>query len=148
MAPCYFEDLLPGWVAHSGPCVVSEAEIMEFGRRFDPRPFHTDLVAARDSVFGGLVAPGCLVFALRSRLVNQLDPPLAYLAGLGLENMDLPHPVRPGDQLSLSLQCLERRESQSRADAGIVRLANTLSNQRGEVVLAMVAKVMVAKRQD
>lgn len=128
------------------PCGVEEAEIIEFGMRFDPRSFHTDPVAAKQSVFGGLVAPGCLVFALRSKLMNQLDPSIAYLAGLGLEQMDLPCPVRPGDALSLAVECVDRRESLSRPHAGIVRLANTLTNQRGEIVLYMIAKVMVAKR--
>lgn len=142
----YYEDLPLGFRARSGPCEVEEAEILEFGRRFDPRPFHTDPEAARASVFGGLVAPGCLVFALRSRLMNQLQVPIAYLAGLGLEQMDLPRAVRPGDRLTLELECVGRRESQSRPDAGIVRFANTLLNQRNEIVLVMTAKVLVARR--
>jgi len=146
MGEIYFESLLPGFQAASGPVVVTEAEIIEFGTRFDPRPFHIDPVAAKQSVFGGLVAPGCLVFALRSKLMNQLNPSIAYLAGLGLEQMDLPRPVRPGDALSLTIECVELRESRSRPNAGIVRFANTVTNQNNELVLSMVAKVMVAKR--
>lgn len=147
MSGKYYEDIDVGFVLRSrNPCVVTEAEILEFGRRFDPRPFHVDPVAAQQSVFRGLVAPGCLVFALRSRLMNLLDPPIAYLAGLGLENMELPNPVRPNDQLSLTVECLDRRESKSRSNAGIVRFANTMTNQRNEVVLSMIAKVMVAKK--
>jgi acyl dehydratase len=143
----FYGDLSPGLTWRSrGACSVSEADIIEFGTRFDPRPFHVDPLAARQSVFGGLVAPACLVFALRSKLMNQLDPSIAYLAGLGLEQMDLPRPVRPGDALMLTIACIELRESQSRPGAGIVRFANTLTNQRGEVVLSMVAKVLVAKR--
>lgn len=130
------------------PCWVTEAEIIEFGTRFDPRPFHVDPVAAKQSVFGGLVAPGCLVFALRSKLMNQLNPPVAYLAGLGLEQMDLPHPARPGDAVSLAIECVERRASKSRSNAGIIRFANTMTNQRNDIVLSMMANVMVAKRPD
>lgn len=128
------------------PCLVTEVEVIEFGTRFDPRPFHVDPVAAKQSVFGGLVAPGCLVFALRSKLMNQLNPSIAYLAGLGLEQMDLPRPVRPGDSLMLALECLDLRELQSRPGAGVVRFANTLTNQRDEVVMSMTAKVLVKKR--
>src|SRR5690606_23916328 len=142
----FCSNLSPGLILRSHEaCIVTEEEIMEFGKRFDPRPFHTDPVAARQSVFGGLVAPGCLVFALRSKLINQLNPPIAYLAGLGLEQMDLPHPVRPGDSLSLMVECMELRESLSHPDAGIVRFANILTNQHNKVVLSMIAKVMVAK---
>ena len=143
----YYEDIDIGFVLQSRqPCIVTEAEILEFGARFDPRPFHIDPVAAKQSVFGGLVAPGCLVFAIRSRLMNQLEPQVAYLAGFGLENMELPNPVRPDDQLFLKIECLDRRESRSRKNAGIVRFANTMTNQRDEIVLSMIAKVMVAKK--
>lgn len=143
----FYEDLAPGLLLRSQqPCCVTETEIIEFGMRFDPRPFHVDPVAAQQSVFGGLVAPGSLVFALRSKLMNQLHPSIAYLAGLGLEQMDLPSPVRPGDTLRLTVECRDLRESRSRPDAGIVRFANTLTNQRDEVVLSMMAKVLVAKR--
>lgn len=146
MVETYFESLSPAFRLSAGPCEVTEAEIIEFGLRFDPRPFHVDPVAAKQSVFGGLVAPGCLVFAIRSKLMNQLNPSIAYLAGLGLEQMDLPRPVRPGDRLFLKIECLDCRESKSRTNAGIVRFANTLTNQRDEIVLSMIAKVMVAKR--
>ena len=146
MESLFFEQLSDTVVLQSGPYAVSETEIIEFGQRFDPRSFHIDPVAAKQSVFGGLVAPGSLTFAIRSALMNQLNPPIAYLAGLGLEQMDLPVPVRPGDQLFLRVQCLQKRISRSRPDAGIVRLANTLVNQKDEVVLSMVAKVLVARQ--
>jgi acyl dehydratase len=146
MAEIYFESLTPSFRACSGPELVTEKEIIEFGMRFDPQPFHIDPVAAKQSVFGGLVAPGCLIFAIRSKLMNQLNPSIVYLAGLGLEQMDLPSPVRPGDYLSLTVACIELRESRSHLNAGIVHFANTMVNQRDEVVLSMIAKVMVAKR--
>jgi len=146
MAEKYYEDINVGFVVRSRNfCIVTESEILEFGQRFDPRPFHVDPVAAKQSVFGGLVAPGCLVFALRSRLMNQLEPSIAYLAGLGLENMELPNPVRPNDQLFLTVECLDRRESKTRPNAGIIRFANTMVNQNNATVMTMIAKVMVAK---
>jgi acyl dehydratase len=146
MGEVYLECLTPGFRASSGPVLVTAEDIIEFGTRFDPRPFHVHPVAAEQSVFGGLVAPGCLVFALRSKLMNQLNPSIAYLAGLGLEKMDLPNPVRPGDSLSLAIECVELRASKSRPNAGIVHFTNTLTNQHNQIVLSMLAKVMVAKR--
>jgi acyl dehydratase len=144
---CY-EDLPVGFSSRSAVAYqVTEEEIIEFGRRFDPRPFHTDPQLASDLVFDGLVAPGCLVFAIRSALLNRLPLRPAYLAGLGLENMDLPKAVRPGDQLSLRIECLARRESTSRANAGIMRFGNTLFNQRDEIVMTLTAIVLVAKRR-
>ena len=142
----YLEDYEPGWSAQSPDYLVSEEEILEFGRRFDPRPFHTDPAAAADSHFGGLVAPGCLVFCIRSWLVAKLPVQAALVAGLGVEALDLPNPVRPGDRLVLRVECLDCRASRSRPDRGIVRLHNVINNQRGDPVLTMVAKVMVERR--
>ena len=41
--------------------LVTEEEIIEFGQRWDPQPFHTDPEAARQSHFGGLVASSFLI---------------------------------------------------------------------------------------
>jgi len=148
MTEIYFDDIPVGFRSDAGPYVVTEEEIVEFGRRFDPRPFHTDPVAARNSVFGGLVAPGSLIFAIRSALVSRLPQRPAYLAGLGLETMDLLKPVRPGDNLFLSMTCVDKRESQSRTNAGIVRFNNVITNQNNEEVMTMIAKVLVAKHRN
>ncbi|MBW1885960.1 MAG: MaoC family dehydratase N-terminal domain-containing protein [Deltaproteobacteria bacterium] len=148
MRTLYFEDYTPEWSASGGAYLVTEQELLEMGERFDPRPFHTDPEAARESHFGGLIASGAHVFCIRTRLVHELQDGPALLAGLGLEEMDLPNPVRPGDELSLSQVCIEARPSRSRPDRGIVKLRNTLSNQRGEPVLTMVTKMLVARRSE
>lgn len=146
MSEVYFEEIIIGFRSDAGPYRVTEQEILEFGNRFDPQPFHIDPIAARTSVFGGLVAPGCLIFAIRSALVSRLESRPAYLAGLGLENMELSKPVRPDDRLSLTIECLERRESSSRPYAGIISFNNTMFNQKKETVMTMIANVMVAKK--
>lgn len=146
MQLAYFEDLTPDFVAHASGYLVTEAEILEFGRRFDPQPFHTDPVAARDSVFGGLVAPGTLVVCARSWLVNHLDRRPAYSAGLGVENMNLLKPVYPGDTLRLEVRVLSARPSESRLDHGVVTCKNLIFNQRDEIVMELTPKMLVRRR--
>lgn len=146
MHKLYLEHYTPGWRASGGTYYVTEEEVREMGARFDPRPSHTDPEAARGSPFGGLVASGCHVFCIRSQLVHQQEAGPALIAGLGVEQMDLPYPVRPGDELSLSQECIDARPSRSRPDRGIVRLRSIVSNQRGEPVLTLVAKLLVARR--
>ena len=51
MKRAYFEDLPVGCVMHASGYTVTEAEILEFGQRFDPQPFHTDPGAANASIF-------------------------------------------------------------------------------------------------
>ena len=146
MQELFFEEIAIGTTARVGAYEVSEAEILEFGRRFDTRPFHTDPVAAKDSAFGALVASGCHVFCVRSWLSSRLDPRPALIAGLGLESLDLPAPVHAGDRLSMQVEYLEKRLSRSRPDRGIVRMRITIVNQRGEPVMSLVAKLLVPVR--
>lgn len=147
MATLHFEDYRAGYRASAGPYLVREEEIVELGRRFDPRPFHVDPVAARASLFGGLVASGCHVFCIRSWLSNQLPDQPALLAGLGLERMELPTPVRPGDRLFLDVEFVEARPSESRPGAGVVTLRNVVRNQAGAPVMRLVALLLVAGRE-
>jgi acyl dehydratase len=64
----YFEDFQVGDIFDLGSTTVTEEEIIRFARQFDPQPFHTDPVLARDSIFGGLVASGWHTTAMFMRL--------------------------------------------------------------------------------
>lgn len=142
----YLEDYPEGLEMSGGEYAVTTEEILEFGRRFDPQPFHTDPEAAASTHFGGLVAPGCLTFSIRSALVNQLEVRPALIAGLGVEKLELLHPVRPGDVLSLVFRVTAQRRSRSRPDRGIVTLEYAMRNQRTETVLSMSAQMLVESR--
>nr|WP_225121621.1 MaoC/PaaZ C-terminal domain-containing protein [Bradyrhizobium sp. BRP22] len=56
MTSGYFEDVEVGDSQKAGPYSVSKEEIIQFAKRYDPRPFHIDEAAAARSVFGGLSA--------------------------------------------------------------------------------------------
>jgi len=142
----YAEALAAGRLLEGGRYVVTEEEILEFGRRFDPQPMHTDPVAAKAGPFGGLVAPGCLTFSIRNALHNQLPVRPALYAGLGLDQMLLPNPVRPGDVLGIRVEVIEARRSKSRPETGVVQTRQTVVNQDGETVLTMDAKMIVRAR--
>jgi acyl dehydratase len=49
----FFEDYTPGHLYEFGAITVSEAEIIEFARQFDPQYFHIDPEKAKASRFGG-----------------------------------------------------------------------------------------------
>jgi acyl dehydratase len=81
-------------------------------------------------------------------LTGQLLPHFQVLLGLGWDDLRLPNPVRPGDELDLEMTVLEMRESKSRSDRGIVRNRNLLRNQKRETVLECISNVVVARRSD
>jgi acyl dehydratase len=142
----YFEDFQVGKRTTVGEYVITREEILEFGRRWDQAPFHIDEEAARDSLFGGLVAPGAHIMAIQTCLLHQQEEETAALGRLGTDDMRFPNPARPGDRISLTMECVDKRESQSKPDMGIAINSITLNNQNGEPVLTSKDTILVAKK--
>jgi hypothetical protein len=79
----YFEEFSIGQVISGTQRYdVTKEEIIEFARKWDPYPFHTDEKAAKDSIFKGLTAPATLVIAITSWLWHSVDGKPAMVAGL------------------------------------------------------------------
>ena len=139
----YFEELeVDEQLEFKGEYLVTEEEIIEMGNRFDAQPFHTDPVAAEKSFFGGLVASSAHIFSIWSALGNnsEIDKD-EYIGGavsaLGFNNLQWHNPVRPGDSLKRKQIILELRESKSKPNLGIVRVAETVCNQNDEIVFTL-----------
>src|SRR5436190_12638572 len=138
MAERYFEDYPPGAVFEGGKIAVSEAEILEFARKYDPQAMHTDPEAAARGYFGGLIASGWHTGAMMMRLfADNFLSPASSVASPGLDELRWLKPVRPGDVLSLRVTILEARRSRSRIDQGIVRSFVEVLNQHGEAVMTL-----------
>jgi hypothetical protein len=93
-------------------------------------------------------ARAVFTFAIYILLPGQLQPHFQVLMGLGWDDVRLPNPVRPGDELDLEMTVLEIRESKSRSDRGIIRNRNLLRNQKRETVLERISNIFVARRSD
>jgi acyl dehydratase len=136
----YFEDYIPGSVYEFGSMRVKEEEMIEFARRYDPQAYHVDLEAARKSAFGGLIASGWFTAALTMRLlVDQYLSRVASMGSPGAGEVRWLRPVRPGDELSLRVEILETRRSESKPDRGVVRAFVEVLNQHREVVMTREA---------
>jgi len=145
MTDIHFEDIEVGDGLKAGPYLLTKDEIITFARQYDPRPFHIDEAAASRSMFGGLIAASAHTFAIAQALAYRWDPPLAVLAALGIDEMRLFSPARPGDELNLISTLLEKRES-SKPDRGIATFQTRVQNQRGETVLEYKITVLLARR--
>jgi acyl dehydratase len=143
----WFEDYAAGQIYEFGPVVMEEAEILDFGRRFDPQPFHTDPAIGEASPFGGLAASGWHVCAVMMRLlVDGLISRTASLGSPGVDQIRWVKPVRPGDALSCRLKITSARRSQSRPDRGIISMDIAVLNQNKEVVMTCSAVGMYRTR--
>ncbi|MGY1814105.1 MaoC family dehydratase [Blastococcus sp. SYSU D00820] len=147
MTDRWFEDYPVGAVAEYGPLTVDEAEVVDFGRRYDPQPFHVDAEAAAAGPFGGLIASGWQTCALMMRLfATEYLSPVSSLGSPGVDELRWLAPVRPGDRLTLRTTVEEARLSRSKPDRGLLRTRIELLDQRGQSVLSMVAMNLVLSR--
>ena len=148
----YFEDFVVGQkIVGEGDYLVTKEEILEFGRRWDPAPFHADEEAAQNTIFGGIVAPGAYLLAIQTCLMHRYEDRFgrsAAFARLETDQLRFKIPVRPGDRLSFELECVNKRESGSKPDRGIVTDAIMLKNQNGEVVMTLKNTILVYKNPE
>ena len=142
----FFEDIPGDYRSVVGRFPLTEAALIEFAATWDPQPFHTDPAAAAESVFGGLVASSAHLFAICTRLFADHADRIQVVAMLGKDRLRLPNPARAGRVLTYETRCIGRRESGSRRDAGIVTLADTVTDDRGAVVLTQEVTLLVKRR--
>ena len=67
----YLEDYAIGVSYEFGEFVVSEEDIIDFAKQFDPQYFHVDPYKAQSSQFGGLIASGWHTCAIMMRLLAE-----------------------------------------------------------------------------
>jgi acyl dehydratase len=125
-----------GQIIEAGPHAVSEEEIVRFAAAYDPQWFHTDPKAARQGRFGGLIASGWHTCGIAMRLVTDavLQDSESF-ASPGIGYIKWPHPVRPGDRLTLRATVLEARRSRGDSELGILRWRWQLYNAEACEVL-------------
>ncbi len=138
-------DLRIGDSVVAGPREVTLADIDHFAE-FTGDTFyaHTDEAAARaNPLFGGIVAHGYLVVSFAAGLFVSPEPG-PVLANYGLENLRFLTPVKPGDQLTVTLTA-KQITPRVDADYGEVRWDTDVTNQRGESVAKYDVLTLVSK---
>jgi len=134
MAMTYFEDFVLHQKRTGGEYTVRKEEVIEFAQKWDPQPYHIDETKAKATVHGGVIASATHTLAISFLLRHQIESDIADIAGLELDEMRFPNPVRPGDRLSVAIEYVERRESRKKPDRGIVTRVIDVLNQKGETV--------------
>ena len=143
----FFEDFSPGDVIELGTYRMTESEIIDFGRRFDPQYFHTDPQAALDSPFGGLIASGWHTCSAWARL--WIDTVISRADGRGspgMQEVRWHEPVRPGDLLTATVEILDVRPSSRHADRGTVFIGCSMTNQHGRMVMTCHGRGLFGRR--
>ena len=108
-------------------------------------PLHFDEQYAKATEFGRCLVASPLTVAILVGM-SVTDVSQKAIANLGWREIRLPAPVFAGDTLYAESEVLEKRESKSRPEAGLVTVRTTGRNQDGAVVCTFERTILVAKR--
>ncbi|EON21725.1 acyl dehydratase [Cupriavidus sp. GA3-3] len=143
----YFEDFEVGSRRELGSYLVTEEEILAFARQYDPQPFHIDKEAAARSIYGGVISSGWMTCSIMMRLlVLSTTGKSASMGSPGVDEIRWLKPVYAGDTLTVVLNVLDSRPSQSKPDRGVVHTQWEATNQRGELVCTVKGMGMYGRR--
>jgi acyl dehydratase len=144
--PLHLDDFVPGDVLPLGQIGVDQDQILAFGRAFDPLPFHTDLQAAAESPFGGLIASGWHTVSLLTRLwTDAVLGRTAAVGSPGVEEVRWLVPLRPGDTITGSAEVLSTAASKTHDWRGTVIARIQGDNQHGERIAHFTAISMIKR---
>src|ERR1700761_204791 len=143
----YFDDFFVGETLDLGAYAVTEAEVLDFARKYDPQRMHADPDYAQGSRFGGLIASGWHTSAMFMRLlVDGLLYESSAIASPGVDTIRWILPVRPGDVLRAEATVVEVAPSRSRPDRGLVKHDCTVRNQNNELVMTLRTLALFTRR--
>jgi acyl dehydratase len=148
MAGLYYEDLHEGrHFVHPITRTVTETDnLLITALTYNPQPLHLDVEFCKTTEFGQILVNSMFTFALMVG-VSVGDTTLGTtIANLGMDGVKFPSPVFIGDTLRSESRVLERRESKSRPDAGIVVFEHRSFNQRNQEVAYCRRSALMKKR--
>jgi itaconyl-CoA hydratase len=144
----YYEDLNPGdHIRHSLGRTITEMDNTLFcALTLNTQPLHINADFAAKTEFGQRIVNGLFTLGLLIGLTVSDLTEGTIVANLGYEKVSHPHPVFHGDTLYVETHVLDKRESASKPDRGIVRLKHTGRKQDGTIVCEVERSVLFLKR--
>lgn len=143
----YYEDFVVGeQITHALSKTIFESDNNFFSLlTMNHHPVHTNVDYAAQNQHGRILVVGTLVFSLA---VGMTVPDISgkAIANLGYEDVKHLQPVFINDTIYVRTRVLDKRESRSKRDRGIVYVESVAYNQRGEDVLSFRRKVLIKKR--
>ena len=149
MAGKHFEELNVGDIFHHQPGrTITETDNLLFTTMtMNPQPLHLDTEFSKKAEFGQRLVNSLFTLGLTVGL-SVGDTTLGTTVGnLGFEEVKFPKPVFIGDTLYAETEVVEKRESKSRPQWGIVMFEHRATNQRGEVVMRCRRAGMLRKKE-
>jgi acyl dehydratase len=144
----YFEELIVGdTFIHQPSRTVTETDnLLITTLTLNPQPLHLDAEFARNSIHGQILVNSIFTLGLLVGL-SVADTTLGTTLGnLGFDKTTFPNPVFIGDTLTASTTILDKRESKTKPDRGIVTFEHVAKNQHDEVVCSCIRGGMMMRQ--
>ncbi|MGO4806087.1 MaoC family dehydratase [Arthrobacter sp. 2MCAF15] len=148
MAGMYFEDFTVGDVIkHDVTRTVTETDnLLITALTMNVQPLHLDAEFAKKSMFGRQIVNSIFTLGLVTGIPVQDTTLGTTLGNLGFRDIEFPKPVFFGDTLRVETEALDKRESKSRPDTGIVGIEHRGYNQDGELVCVVRRTALMLRR--
>ena len=148
MAGRYFEELDIGRrFDHEPGRTVTETDNLLFTTLTgNPQPLHLDAEFAKDSIHGQILVNSIFTLGVVVGLSVGDTTLGTTLGNLGFDKATFPNPVFLGDTIRVASTVVDRRESRTKPDRGIVTFEHVGTNQRGEVVCSCLRGAMMMRK--
>jgi acyl dehydratase len=148
MRGLYFEEFEVGKVyEHALRRTVTEADNMLFSNMtLNPQPLHIDFDFASKTEWGKPLVNSLFTLGLMIGISVNDTTIGTTIGNLGMTEVKFPRPVFHGDTIRVTTEIKSKRESKSRADAGIVDFHHRAYNQRGDLVAECQRQGFMRKR--
>ncbi len=142
----YLNEVSVGTTIDIPPVEIDREQMLDFARRYDPIPLHTDEEYAKSTRFGDLIAPGVMSFmAVWGKYVERDVFAEELIAGKSTK-IEWFKPVYAGDTLKGTAtvsQIIPRNKYN-----GIAVITIDIRNQAGELVISSETESIVKYRQE
>ncbi len=144
----YFEELEVGQhICHAQGRTITEMDKTLFcALTMNTQPLHLNEDFAAKTQFGQRIVNGIFTLGLVVGLTVSDLTEGTVVANLGYDKVVHPNPVFHGDTIYVETDVLEKRESRSKPDRGIVRLKHTGRKPDGTVVVELERTVLFLKK--
>lgn len=148
MAGKYYDDLTVGQrIRHEvGRTLADYDNILFSTLTMNPSPLHINADYMSRSEYGKPLINGIFTLGVVVGITVHDLTAGTIIANLGYEQVRHPKPMFAGDTLYVETEVLEKRESKSRPDAGVVKLKHLGRNQDGEICVEATRSVLFLKR--
>ena len=123
------------------PAVIEKEKMLDFAKCYDNIPLHTDEEFAKNSCFGGLIAPGVMTFMTLWAKYLEVDFFGKELLAGKSTKIEWVKPVYPGDVLTGQAEVT--RTAKRNDKNGLVEISIEAYNQKGELVLTNITEAIV-----